>query len=82
MKHRLYCIRDKYTGFAQPTIFANDNVAVRYFKDLCLNAGNVITNNPADFDLYHIGNFDEETGELDSIMPVFIVAGNSFAVKE
>ncbi len=77
MKHRLYSIRDKHIGFNAPNIHANDMAAKRHFKDLC-QSGNVISYNTDDFDLYHVGEFDDETGELTAIMPVFVVAGSSY----
>ena len=74
MKQRLYSIRDRKVGFMQPVVRQNDAVAIREFVMTIQMAGsdNVIKFCPFDFDLYFVGYFDDESGELEHCLPLFL----------
>lgn len=74
MKQRLYSIRDRKVGFMQPVVRQNDSVAIRDFVMTIQLTGsdNVLKLCPSDFDLYFVGYFDDESGELEHVLPVFL----------
>lgn len=63
MIYGMYSIKDKLNGYTSPIPMMNEQVAKRYFKDQML--GNPTMNNSKeDFELYHMGLFDTETGKF------------------
>lgn len=77
MKHRLYSIRDRKVGYMQPVIRQNDAAAIRDFvATISLSGAESMLNfSPSDFDLYFVGVFDDESGELEHALPVFLASG-------
>lgn len=77
MKQRLYSIRDNKVGFMQPVIRQNDAVAIRDFVATISLSGSdsMLKLCPEDFDLFYVGTFDDETGELEHVIPVFLETG-------
>lgn len=64
-------IRDvKMNAFSRPWFVPTIGVAVRSFGDECKRdaADNPMWSHPEDFELFHIGMFDEETGKLESLV--------------
>ena len=75
----VYSIRDKYTGFMQPSLDVNDQAAVRNFANAIKSAndGSIMAFAPADFDLYKLGTFDSDKGIFETQIPEFIIAGST-----
>lgn len=67
MKLGVYSVRDNLTGFLEPQVSLNDAVAVRAFEQACANSSSVMGFRASDFSLYKIGEFDTETGFIESI---------------
>lgn len=68
MKHRIFSIRDTkaefyYTPFAQKTL----GEAERSFSDLAANDKTSIGQHPEDFDLYYLGDFDDQSGKFEPL---------------
>lgn len=63
---RIYAIYDsKAVQFAPPFFVNNDEVAKRTLCHTFLNVGRCpLTDYPADFTLFALGEFDEDTGEI------------------
>lgn len=84
----VYSMRDKYTGFLSPTFEVNDQVAIRAFSYALFNTpGSVLGFAPTDFDLYHLGTFDTDSGFFSSLgVPSLVITGqsafNSSALKD
>lgn len=82
MKYRMYSIRDRLTGFMTPVVEQTDQVAVRNFHMACdksRNSQSLMSFVPSDYSLYHIADFDTESGTVTPILPVeFICSGDSF----
>lgn len=81
MKYNLYGVRDiKSNMFWQPQMDTNDETAKRGFA-MMINGSDLrqITGfAPGDFDLYRLGSFDSETGEVVSIKPIeYIINGRA-----
>lgn len=79
MKYPVYAVRDVHVGFNSPMTDLNDNVAKRNFSMAINNPNNGVMNfSPKDYDLYKIGEFDTESGVVDSFsVPVLLVNGAS-----
>lgn len=82
MKFSVYCVRDSLLGFGFPVIRDNDAVASRAFEyDLKVD-NSPYKHHPQDFQLYRIGEFDTESGEVISESPVLIASAIDFVEKE
>lgn len=70
-------MKDNITGFTTPTFELNDNVAIRNFKFALNNKDSLLYANAKDFDLYMLGVFDSEKGEITPCLPTIVVTGSS-----
>lgn len=73
MIYPLYSIRDVQTGFMSPTVDMNDNAAARNFAHAIQASDGVMHTHASDFDLFKIGSFDTDNGQLDLIWPLVLV---------
>ena len=73
MKHNLYSIKDiKMNQFGNIITDINDATITRSISQALKESGNLpIQKYPADHDLYHVGDFDTDTGKITIIDPVF-----------
>jgi hypothetical protein len=69
MKYPVFAIRDSKVGFMAPTVEQNAPAAVRNFEHAVLNSASLMNSHPGDYDLYEIGSFDSDSGELEKSMP-------------
>lgn len=60
-----YSIKDELNGYTVPIPMVNDDVAKRYFHDQ-LKENVCMKNQPADFSLWYLGQFDTATGAMTS----------------
>lgn len=83
MKLGVYAMRDRLTGFLQPTFDQNDPVAMRNFESAVLQVrpGNLLHTNPEDYSLYKIGVYDSETGVIEPMDPLQILTGSAVILK-
>lgn len=63
---KLYSIKDTKNTFNKPFNEVNDDMAIRALKALCNNRDTQVGMFPEDFELWKIGEFNEETAELTS----------------
>lgn len=85
MKHFICCVRDSASGmFMQPFCAPALGVAERMFSDSIRNAApeNVIHAHPEHFDLYKVGTFNLDTGEIVPCTPEVIVVGLQLAARK
>lgn len=83
MKTIVCAVRDRAVdAFGQPFFVVAVGQAVRSFKDEVNNAGSAIGNHPDDYDLYHIGDYDDASGSIVGISPVMLAVGKSLINKE
>lgn len=77
----LYSIKDNKVGvFAKPFMCVNNAEATRMLHAACNDDKVQLSMYPEDFDLYHIGSMNEQTGHLNSPSengPVFVVSAIS-----
>lgn len=65
MQLNVYSIRDaKAEYFATPFFQATHGLAERQFTDLVNNEKSQVYKYPQDFDLYHLGTYDDSTGKI------------------
>ena len=65
MKHQIYSMYDSQTlQYRQPTLMPNDGAAERALSELFHGDSNDYTKYPEDFTLMHLGEFDDETGQI------------------
>lgn len=78
MVYGVYAIRDKLTAFMSPAIDASDASAIRNFARAVNQPDTLFDFASSDFDLYKIGEYDDQSGALKPIQPVqFIASGAS-----
>lgn len=75
MKYPIFSVRDKATSFMPPLTDQTDQSAIRNFAQ-AVNNGSLQVE-PSDFDLYKVGYFDDQNGEIEHILPEFMVNGLS-----
>lgn len=82
MKVNIYSIKDTKLGkFAQPFNAPNDAIAKRMLNSTIKAGGNNIADYPEDFQLFKLGQYDEETGELTTENK-FIANATEFKIRE
>lgn len=57
----------------------NIGTAIRGFGDACRDPKTVLHAHPEDYSLYHIGHFDDESGQVQNVIPpVFLARATEF----
>lgn len=82
---KIYAVKDvKAETFNNPFFQKNDITALRALSLEVNRAdpGNVVYTHPQDFDLYELGDYDPDTGEITSISPVLVANGRTLVNKE
>jgi len=82
MKLVLCSVKDRAAdAYGRPMFVPSIGVAIRSFSDEVnrTDPDNQLNNHPDDFDLYYLGEFDDQSGDLITKgKPQFIVAATSF----
>ena len=82
MKLYMVAIRDiKADLWARPTYTPSLGASVRDFGDQCQKQDeqNLLYTHPEDFELYHIGEFDDSNGKIEQLQqPKQIAAGSNY----
>mgnify|MGYP000079043217 CR=1 FL=1 len=78
MIFNMYSVRDsKAEAFMVPFTMHNDGVAIRAFADMVRDENHAFSKNPEDYDLYYIGEFDDELAaiyqKIDNEEPVKLI---------
>lgn len=71
-------------AFNLPAFVQSTGVALRAFSDKINDASreNQMFNHPEDFNLYHIGTFDDHTGLFTSIDIEMLAQGKQLAIRK
>lgn len=75
MKYPVYAYRDASFGFGSPIVEQNELTAVRGFKFAISGKDGIMNFSPQDFDLYRIGSYDNDKGEMIPEMPELVLTG-------
>lgn len=69
MTQHLFTIYDSAAGlFLNPFVAPSIEVAIREFRKMVNTEGNNFNTFPEDFTLYHVGEFEPETGTINPVM--------------
>lgn len=77
-------VRDSVVGgYMRPFFAPAVGAAVRAFIDEVNRAAedNPMFKHPADYDLFHVGFFDDVSGELVQVVPEMVARGSSSVTK-
>lgn len=81
MKGNLYSIKDTKLGkFGMPFTAPNDDIAKRSLTSTIRAGGNNISEYPEDFQLFKLGSYDDDTGELTTEVK-FLANATEFTKK-
>lgn len=74
MISQIFAIRDaKIESFSQPFLAPTKGYGVRMFGDEVARDGSDLKKHPDDFGLYHLGQFDDQTGQYtNNVQPELI----------
>ena len=73
MKISIYSIHDALNGFGNPTLQNNDASAMRQFAEVFKDIYS-----PQDYSLYKLGEFDTDSGEIETIIPMLVCRATDF----
>lgn len=66
MIHNIYTVHDtKSAAYLQPFFLMTDGQALRAIEDCVNDPSHQFARHPADYNLFKIGAFDDETGKCD-----------------
>lgn len=75
MKVKIFAVRDlKANSFNAPYVDVNEDCAKRGFA-YSMNHNDLMAFQPADYQLFSVGEFDSDTGIVESSMPVLLCSG-------
>lgn len=64
MISKIYSVKDKLAEFSGPIAVRDEKIALRWFESFCKEKKNAEYTDCKYFDLYEIGTFDSESGEI------------------
>lgn len=73
MKYPVFAIRDVHTGFMSPTVDQNQSAAIRNFEHAVMRSASLMNSHPEHYALYHIGEFDTDTGKITDCLPEHLI---------
>lgn len=83
MKFKIYSIKDTKVGFMNPFYSHNDGTAVRDFTNAANEPNkNVINTNPEDKELWLLGEFNDQTGEITSEVKYLMKANDVITARK
>lgn len=82
MKFPLYAVRDSLVGFGMPIIRDNDAVASRSFEYDFNRDDSPYRVHSEEYSLFHIGEYDTDTGDISPLPPRLVVCASDFSIKE
>jgi len=80
----IFCVKDRATNvFGQPMFMLSSGQATRSFSDEINNAqaDNQLYKHPDDFDLYELGQFDNEAGDFEVFAPRLVCRGKDVSIS-
>lgn len=78
---KIYSIKDTKIGFMSPFYLQNDGVAIREFTNARNeSAKNAVNTNPEDKELWCLGEYDDQTGAINSNVR-FVVRAEDCLIK-
>lgn len=79
MKLEVYSVFDAAVGAYLPPLFMRArSEAVRSFQDACRDNSHQFARNAKDYSLVHLGFWDDNSGQFESIQPDRVCLGTDF----
>nr|QJB20101.1 MAG: nonstructural protein [Microvirus sp.] len=83
MIQRMFAVFDMKIGsYAQPFFLPSVPAAKRAFRDAASDPSTMLHKHPADYALFYLGDFDDETGSIVGIQPENLGLASSFLNSE
>ena len=77
MKIKLISVRDVKTEmFTTPLCQPTEGAAIRSFQEAVNDKTTQFSKHPEDYSLYHVGNWDDSTGLLETMQPKLLIEAN------
>lgn len=61
--------------YAQPFYMVTTSTAIRAFQTLCQDPTSEVAKYPADFHLFHLGQYDDSSGQFENLLAPSRIAG-------
>jgi len=84
MRYKIFTVRDRaIDAYGQPFYATSVGGAVRSFSDEINRPAdnNQLAKHPEDFDLFLLGEYDDQTGEFDTTRPAQVAVGKDLIIK-
>jgi len=82
MKLQVFGVFDQKVGaYGHPFFGVAIGQALRQFGDWVQDSNTPLHRHPEDYRLFHVGTFDDQTGELEAFRPVFLSEAVEFVEK-
>ena len=82
MIYGLYSIKDAKTSFMLVTLDVNNASAIRNFEHAVRQPDSLLRSHPNDYSLYHVGDFDTDSGHLIPCFPIEQLVDAAACLKE
>lgn len=83
--YQMVSVRDiKANAYNRPAFVPHLGLAIRSFQDEVNRAApdNIMNQHPEDFFLFHVGLFNDETGEITPKLPELIAQGDNLITRK
>jgi len=83
-RYKVFAIRDRALDcFGQPFFAPSVGAALRSFSDEInrQDPNNALARHPEDYDLFTLGEYDDQTGEFDTCRPSQVAVGKDLVIK-
>jgi hypothetical protein len=68
MKYKIFAIFDSKVGaFTLPSFCQTTSQAIRGFSDLVKDSGHAFSKHPADYTLFELGEYEDESGSFNGL---------------
>lgn len=81
---QIFAVRDiKSQQFGNPNFIHNKGEALRTFADTVNQQDdkNLLNKHPEDFELYHLGEYNTDTGVITAIQPTAVITASEVKAK-
>lgn len=83
MTLNIYTIRDsKVLAYATPFFMPTNGAALRAFSDHVNDPSTPVNKHPEDYELWHLGSFDDQDGTVTAAKPTRLGVATEYAKKE
>jgi len=79
---KLFAIKDLKSGFENPFVMPNEGSAVRSFGEACKNTEAPMYKYPEDYELWIIGDWDHQEGDITTVDKKCIAYAHQYSTKE